>query len=142
VNDPRPFTFFVDRALGGLDVPSRLRSENYLVAVHDDHFPKDCRDVDWLPQVSGRGWIVLTKDKRIIRRELERRAIIDSNTAVFVLTAGDLKGSEQAEAFVLAMPRIARILRTHVRPIIATVTASGSVEIELGSRRGAGKKNS
>ncbi len=32
-------------------------------------------DVDWLPRVGARGWILITKDKNIRKREVELRAL-------------------------------------------------------------------
>jgi hypothetical protein len=49
-------------------------------------------DVDWLPQVGRREWILITKDKNIRKREIELRALKQSRVRAFVLTAGGLKG--------------------------------------------------
>ncbi len=46
-----PYTFFVDRSLGGVCVAGALREAGHLVVVHDDEFEPDARDVDWLQAV-------------------------------------------------------------------------------------------
>lgn len=42
--------------------------------MHDDVFDQSTQDVDWLPQVGQRQWVLLTKDKRIRRNEVETTA--------------------------------------------------------------------
>jgi len=41
----------------------------------EEGFPEDAEDVTWLPVVASRGWVILTKDKRIRRggRDLKVR---------------------------------------------------------------------
>jgi len=53
-----PFTFFVDRSLGGAFVARALRENGRTVVVHDDEFEPDARDVDWLQAVGKQGWVV------------------------------------------------------------------------------------
>jgi uncharacterized protein with PIN domain len=65
VSDLEELTFFVDRALGKKYIPDMLRAAGYRVEVHDDHFDKAASDVDWVPAVASRGWIILTKDEKI-----------------------------------------------------------------------------
>ncbi len=73
-----------------------------------------------------RSWIVLTKDTRIRKRSLERLAFISAGVRVFALTAGDLKGENQALAFVKGLKRIGRLSK-QPGPFIAVVTGSGHV---------------
>lgn len=40
--------------------------------MHRDHFPEDAADVEWLPEVAARGWVILSKDQF---NWLEREAI-------------------------------------------------------------------
>lgn len=97
------------------------------VEIHDDHFARDAEDRDWLRVVGARGWVVLTKDQRLRYRPLEISALRDSAARVFVLTAGNLRGVEIAEAFVLALRRIHNVLRTRPGPFLASVSRSGHV---------------
>lgn len=55
--------------------------------MHDDHFPPGAKDEDWLAQVGERGWIVLTKDRRIRYRHVEWLALMKAGVAA----AGYLK---------------------------------------------------
>jgi hypothetical protein len=108
----------------------------------EEGFPEDVSDAAWLPDVGARGWVILTKDKRIRRRAIEHDAIIASGAGAFILVAGGIGGDAIAGAFARALPRMIRIWHTRERPFIATVTAQGNVSmIEGGSRRGAVNRN-
>ena len=61
----RELTFFIDRCLGKRYIASVLQRSGITVEIHDDHFNQNVEDVDWLPEVGKRGWVVLTKDANI-----------------------------------------------------------------------------
>ena len=67
--------FFIDRCLGKKHIATALQSSGIAVEIHDDHFGQNAIDVDWLPEVGRRGWVVLTKDARISKNHLERMAV-------------------------------------------------------------------
>ena len=126
---PEPaLVFFVDECLGRHVVPEALRAAGALVERHCDHFPPGVSDVEWLREVGARGWIVLTKDKSIRRRPLEYEAFTSARCRVFVLTATDVTGDEQAAILVGSLRAITRLAR---RPpsFIARVTRMGDVSV-------------
>jgi len=43
------------------------------------------KDREWIPEVGARGWLVITKDKKIRTRPEERRAIKENNVGCFIL---------------------------------------------------------
>lgn len=126
---PDPPIFFIDRALGSKTVPTALSNAGFLVEIHDDHFRGDAPDTEWLTEVGKRGWVVLSKDKLIRKRPLERNALINAKVAAFILTSGNLKGEEMGKIFVRARKRMLKFLSTHTRPFIATVTRNGEVKM-------------
>lgn len=83
-----------------------------------------------------RGWLILTKDKRVRRRPIELEVIRSAGAAAFILTAGDLSGPDQAAIFVRAAARILRLAATHTRPLIVSISQSGAVTVIDGQRRG------
>ena len=105
------------------------------VEVARNHFPEGARDVDWLPVVGARKWVVLTKDRHIRRRELELDALMNARVRAFVLTAGDLTGQDQADVFVKALPKITRICQASRGPLIAAVSAGAGVVLLQLKRR-------
>lgn len=68
-------TFFIDWSIGQKSVPEALRAVGAIVEVHGDHFAPETADVDWLPVVSEKGWVVLTKDEKIGSTPIEVEAI-------------------------------------------------------------------
>lgn len=134
--------FFLDHSLGTTEVAIALRAAGSRVEILLDHFASDAPDETWLVEVGSRGWVVLTKDQRIRRRHVEISALRAANVAAFVLTAGDLKGSEMAAAFVKAIPRIEKALRDHESLFVAGVSPAGDVTLLTQSaRRGARKQD-
>jgi hypothetical protein len=99
------------------------------VEIHDTYFRQAAKDTEWLPEVGRRGWVVLTKDHHIRTRQNELVSLLAAGVAAFVLTAGDLNGSEMAEAFVRALPRMRRMLVGQPRPFIARVSPQGTVRL-------------
>lgn len=99
-----------------------LRSVGATVEIHDDHFPADARDQDWLVEVGRRGWVVLMKDKRVRRVELEREALLSAGVRAFVLTSGNLTGPEMAEIFARHLRRMAQMIVSHRDPFVAGVS--------------------
>ncbi|GIX46067.1 MAG: hypothetical protein KatS3mg131_0278 [Candidatus Tectimicrobiota bacterium] len=100
--------------------------------IHDDHFPRDAPDEGWLREVSRRGWIILTKDKRIRYRTTERTALLHAGGRAFVIVArGDLSAQTVAEILVRALQAITRFVAWHAAPFIAKVTRDGAVSMLL-----------
>ena len=126
---PDGTVFFIDRSLGIEPIRTQLINSGLTVEIHDDHFARDEQDRVWLKIVGERGWVVLTKDQRLRYRPLEISALRASNARVFVLTAGNLRGSEIAAAFLAALPRMFRILRSTPGPFLARLSQSGHITI-------------
>ncbi len=84
------YIYFIDRALSE-SVGYALQKAGRMVEFHKDHFPSDCPDTIWLPEVGKKGWIVLTKDKRIAHNPEEITLIAKGNVRAFILTAGNVK---------------------------------------------------
>lgn len=132
---------FIDRCLGSVIVAQALRGAGARVETHEDHFPRDCSDEEWIVRVSERGWVILTKDKAIRRRENEHEALQKAGAAAFILTSGDASGPEIAGAFISALPGMQRALQKYTRPLLATISRSGKVTIKKGTRRGAVRRH-
>jgi hypothetical protein len=112
-------------------VAAALRDAGHIVHVQgtSDTFPTGTLDVEWLPVVGARRWILITKDKRIRKRSLEFTAFVMAGVRAFVLTSGGLRGDEQGEVFRRALPAMLRVLRRQPSPFIARVTAHAAVEL-------------
>ena len=133
---PAPPPLFVDRSLGRLTIATALRAQGVEVHTHDAHFPQDARDEEWLAEVGRRGWAVITKDTRIRYRQTELAALVAGGVRAFVLTRGDLTGSEMAAILVRALPHLARFSARHEPPFIARIATvrEGADDLQAGTR--------
>lgn len=97
-----------------------------------DTFGTGTLDTEWLPKVGARGWILITKDKNIRKRQIELRALREAAVKVFVLTAANVNGEDQARILKEALPAMLRLLKRRSARFVARVTAESNVEtIEL-----------
>src|SRR5688572_7878848 len=101
-------TFYVDRCLGKA-VGQALRGAGAHVELHDDHFSQDAPDEQWIPEVTARGWVILTKDKNIRRRAGEREAVVTASARIITLTSGNMRGADMADLFVQSMPAMEQL---------------------------------
>jgi hypothetical protein len=97
--------------------------------THDAIFAQDTPDEEWLTRAGREGWVVLTKDKLIRKRPIERDALVGANVRAFVFTGGNMSGIEMAESIVGAIPRMLRIIAATPPPFIARITGSGAVDV-------------
>lgn len=110
-----------------------LRAEGYTVHKLTERFESGTPDEEWLPVVGRKGWVLVTKDKRIRRRAGELRAFVNARVVAFAITAGGLSGASQAELFRKALPKILRQIRRirkdrRGEAYIAHVTARSAVQ--------------
>ena len=110
-----------------------LRQAGCQVEIHDDHFPPNAIDPVWLTEAGKRGWIVITKDKRIRYRTLELTALMNAKVRTFVLTGGNLHGEEVAQLLVRILPRLKNFLTRHKPPFIAAISRGGTISLLRGN---------
>jgi predicted nuclease of predicted toxin-antitoxin system len=111
-------------------VADMLRHAGHIAHVQGPQtFGTGTHDVDWLPKVGKRGWILITKDKNIRKREIELRALKQARVRAFVLTATHLRGEEQARVLNEALPAMVRLLRRKAASFLANISADSNVQI-------------
>jgi len=115
--------------LGQKIIADKLRQSGVKVEIHDQHFPQNALDEDWLTEVGRRGWIVLTKDDRIRYRPAELEAYRRNKVRVFIFGSGEMKAQEMADAFVRALPKISRLVRNKPAPFFARISRIGLVTL-------------
>jgi hypothetical protein len=130
-----PYTFFVDRSLGGGVVVDALKASGYDAHAHDDFFAQDTQDAEWLVAIGERGWVVLTKDEAIFRNPAEIGALLRANVAIFTLGSGNVVAAEMAKRFLNGMRAIHRTLRRFDVPVAATLTANAVVRVRYAAGR-------
>jgi predicted nuclease of predicted toxin-antitoxin system len=95
--------------------------------VLEDYFESNVVDEEWLRFVGQKGWIAITKDKRIRYRSPALEVIRKEKVKLFVLSKGNITGLEMAEIIIKAIPRIKTFVTKHEPPFIVTMTKSGKL---------------
>jgi len=121
--------FFVDECLGK-HVVETLRAASWKVEWFLDHFEAGTVDVDWIPVVSRKEWVILTKDVNIRRKPWEREKVLNSEARVFTLGVGSMTGEEMGRRFLEHRLKIARLLHRQNAPFAASVMQN-SVEVRI-----------
>ncbi|MET9314235.1 hypothetical protein ABZX12_20695 [Kribbella sp. NPDC003505] len=94
--------YFFDRSLGKASA-ARLRESGWIIHLIADFYQDDATripDEEWIAEGCSRGWLLLTKDKRIRYRERELSALDAGH--LFCLASGNLDLDEMARRFVNA----------------------------------------
>lgn len=123
------YTVFVDICLGSHKLPEELKSLGVRIERHVDHFARDCEDGKWLEVVGQRGWIILTKDEKILRRPAERAALEHAGAHAMFFGRQDATGDELIEAFKVALPKLDRLFATVLKPTFVAISKSGKVRV-------------
>ena len=93
--------FFVDRSLGRIRVPGRLRAAGWELTTLAEHYgipaDEDIPDIEWLTLAGTQGWAVLMKDDRIRRRPAELAALTSSGVHAFCIANANLDTDHQVE---------------------------------------------
>ena len=104
-----------------------MRAAGAIVEAHVDHFPIDALDTEWLPEVSERGWVVITKDWGLSTNLLEQKAIAAANARVFILASGNYTGEQMAVILADALDRLQKFVSGNQAPFVARITSNGQV---------------
>ena len=119
-------TFFLDHQIGRYQVAEILRAAGAKIEVHLDHFGGDTPDIDWIPEVARRDWVLITKDQNIRRNPLERAAYKSARLRGFIVTGKDMGGPELAQLLVRCLPGMARRVAGHTGPLLFTISRGGT----------------
>ena len=111
----------------GKDFAAALRERGFQVELLEDHFRGDVPDEEWLPRVGEWGWIILTKDDQIRKREVERNALLRSGARAFILSSGNIPRDQMISMIVNALPKIQRFVSKNQPPFIARITKASDV---------------
>lgn len=104
-----------------------MRGHGLQVELLKYHFPGDAPDAEWLPKVGEWGWIILTKDDQIRKREVERNALLRSGARAFILSSGNIPRDQMISMIVNALPKIERFVSKNQPPFIARITKASDV---------------
>jgi uncharacterized protein with PIN domain len=86
--------FLLDRSLGQIALPTRLRGAGWKVRTLAEEFgdkrAQQMQDEEWIGEGAKAGFMLLAKDHRLASRPLEAYAIYAHDAKVVVFARGDL----------------------------------------------------
>ncbi|MBA2556392.1 MAG: hypothetical protein H0V12_03440 [Chloroflexi bacterium] len=103
--------FLVNRSLGRFDVARMLRNRGHVARTLFDVYgarEQEMPDTDFLRDAGDNNWLVLTGDKSMRRRPLERVAILETGAKVFALSSNQLRSHDQVARIEQHLDRIVR----------------------------------
>ena len=86
-----------------------LRDKGLRYERHSSHFRPGTPDAEWLPFVGRNGWALLTSDRRIRYRALEKQAVQQHAIAMFYFAVNNLSGKQMAFALTAGLPAMQRM---------------------------------
>jgi hypothetical protein len=129
---PEDFVLYLDENLHNCKpILDALTQQGVKHERHGSHFSAGTEDTIWLPFVGKRGWLLVTKDKRIRFNELERAAVLENDVREFYFTSGNYSGAEMAVILIEALPEMIKICEKHDAPFIASITKSGKINLRF-----------
>lgn len=128
MSEAEPLIFFTDEYLGRL-VPTALKEAGMTVELYLDWFRPGVIDVEWIPLVGQRGWLILTVDEMIGRRIPEQVAIAYAGAKAFVMASKARNSQSISAAFIQAASAMEQLAQSSEAPFIAKVYTSGDVKL-------------
>lgn len=110
------------------ELADALQQRGRLVHMHKQVFPDRTPDRVWIPDVAKRGWIIITRDRRLQNRHLEWMAILRAKARVLWFKGDRASNVEITEGFLGALQRIDNLIAGLAPPYIIKVTPSGYAE--------------
>jgi hypothetical protein len=122
---PERLKLFLDESLDSDSIAKALSAAGAVVERLTQHLPKGVDDSSWLSLAGAKGWVVLTRDKRIRYRRLERLALHAAAVRAFVFTGGNVTLAETARILAQALPAIEAICAREAGPFIYHIGQGG-----------------
>jgi hypothetical protein len=96
-----------------------------------DVFPADIKDVDFIPQLHGRGWILITTDRHMKTRQIEAAALQASGVTALFLGRfyGKLSFWQQARWLVTHWPEITDFAERVSAGTVAEIQQNGTARM-------------
>lgn len=114
--------------MGGKELSEALRKWRLTVHLSRDLFGKGVADEVLLEKAGERGWILLTKDRRIRWRPPELAALKRARVRALFFGAGDMTSAQMIRSFRAALPRIQRLIKREKPPFLRRITPKGFLE--------------
>jgi hypothetical protein len=130
---------FVDRSFGAHRLPNLLRKVGIEIEQHKDHFKDDEDDEVWIPEVTSRGWVIFTSDKRISKDPVNINAVLKSKAQVILTTDNNLLPEFWGASFVVGRRKLGELLERNPGPIYLQIGHSAGDHVRVVKRNITGR---
>lgn len=121
-----PRWFVDENSLGVAKALAYVRGDLTWPGAPGGPVPAGAADTAWLPVIGQAGLVVLTRDKRIRSRPLERHALLDHGVrACFLTSGGSLTLFDQLRLWLRHWDDIETLAAEQPAPWLASVTRTG-----------------
>lgn len=103
--------------------------ENYIRLTQHYKNRRGIPDEEWGPEAGKNGWIVITADKRLWKRSVQRQMLFKYGVRAFIFTENVLRGDTRADILRRALPEIHQLVKEIEPPFIASLTTEGHVHL-------------
>ena len=124
---PEQRTLFIDRCAWSGLLGRALTAASIPFHHHAEFFEAACDDEVWLDGVAGKGWLVVTRDRRIRYKVNEQAAAVRAGLHLFVFAQGSIKAAQTAETLVRAYPAMLRASAAIAAPSFHSLHLDGGV---------------
>jgi hypothetical protein len=107
---------FLDRDQGDKIMPDILKKAGIRVECHSKYFVHNTKDDVWIREVSGKGWLIITSDKKIENDPDSRLAVIESKAKIYFLEENNSRAVYWAASILVSKERIYELARDHSGP--------------------------
>ncbi len=96
----------------------------------------------WIPDVSARGWVIVTRDFAIKRRPAEREAWMTARASVVMLRGDKLSAADMLKMLLAAQAggRLDTFISKRTPPMVLYLNPEGQLRVHFGGERRGGRK--
>jgi hypothetical protein len=119
---------FLDRSIPKSVAEALKMVRNDDVRWLEDEFPHDTPDEAWIPEVGRRGWVVVSRDKKIRTRLRQRALVKEHGLGCFILQQKqDPTRWQYLKLLAATLDEMERIHATQRKPFMYLVDANGAL---------------
>jgi hypothetical protein len=127
VTRPDDPTFYIDESIASKILIQALRNAGEIVQCVGEVLPKGITDDVWLRMCGEKGWVALTRDRKIRYRKIEKEALLEFEVGAFTLSAGQATGQQTADRILSLLPSIKQHILVEPRPFLFTFGLDGPI---------------
>ena len=119
-------TFFFDNQMSERIVDGLKAFGENVVHLREE-FSGSAKDVEWLPSVGQNGWILISRDKKLLKNPAEKELFIKYQVGGILLDAKGLSICDQVEQIVRNWKTIKRLSSSTKKPFAYRFYSKGKV---------------